>query len=599
MAIKRILAALSIVFCAAISAGAFTLTDGRDCRSLSGKWNYIPDPMDTGIYKYHMTRLKPHARYFADRHFFQEVNSKIEYDFDAAPTLQVPGDWNSQAERFYLYEGSMWYRRTLDFQPVSGKRWFLYFGAINYKCVVGLNNEILGEHKGGFTPFWFEVTDVLREGQNSLVVYVNNARGESEVPTVNYDWWNYGGITRDVLLVCVPEVFIKDYRIRFDGSDIELEVFPDGGSAPITVEIPELKLRKTICHSELSSCHSERSEGISFSLKPKKAVERWSPENPKLYDVIITCGDDRITDKVGFRTVRVEGDKILLNDEPVFLKGISVHDETISANPGRCRNEEDVRALLEAAKDLGCNFLRLAHYPHSEQMVRLAEQMGFLLWEEIPCYWNIDWSSEETYANAENQLTEMINRDYNRAATIIWSVANETPRKPERLTFLRRLIEKARAEDPTRLVSAAMEKRWAEKNHAVVEDDLIQLTDIISFNQYEGWYDGHPMDCDSVKWTIPAGKPVFISEFGGGARYGLHGDTKFTEEYQALLYEKNIEMLMRLPGISGFSPWILKDFRSPKRPLNGIQDDFNRKGLIDEQGRRKQAFYILRDFYLK
>ena len=569
------------------AAKGFLLADGRECQSLGGQWNYIVDPMDTGIYKYQMTLLKPSKRYFADRHFFQETNSSIEYDFDRAPALRVPGDWNSQDEKLYYYEGGMWYRRTVDFHPVPGRRWFLYFGAVNYQCMVGLNNTVLGTHKGGFTPFWFEVTDVLKEGENSLVVYVNNSRGVSEVPTVNFDWWNYGGITRDVLLVSVPEIFIKDYRLRFDGASAEVSVTLDGGSVPVTVEIPEL------------NCHSERSEGIfHFNLKKKKnKPERWSPGNPKLYDIIITAGNDRITDKVGFRTIRTEGEKILLNDMPLFLKGIALHDETISANPGRCHSEEDARALLETAKDLGCNFLRLAHYPHSEQMVRLAEQMGFLLWEEIPCYWNIDWSSEETYANAENQLLEMIGRDANRAAVIIWSVANETPRNPERLAFLSKLIARTRAEDPTRLVSAAMEKKFVTKDHAVVEDELIALTDLISFNQYTGWYDGTPDLCDSVSWTIPSGKPVVISEFGGGARYGLHGSEKFTEEYLALLYRKNLEMLVKLPGLCGISPWVLKDFRSPKRPLSGIQDEFNRKGLIDEQGRRKQAFYVLQDFY--
>ncbi|MBR5700494.1 MAG: beta-glucuronidase [Bacteroidales bacterium] len=589
------------------AAKSFLLADGRDCQSLAGQWNYIVDPMDTGIYKYQMTLLKPNRRYFADRHYFVEESRQIEYDFSAAPTLAVPGDWNTQSEKLYYYEGSVWYRRTIKIPgqagndgkvagndgKVAGKRWFLYFGAVNYKCIVGLNNTILGEHKGGFTPFWFEVTDVLKEGENSLVVYVNNQRGVSEVPTVNFDWWNYGGITRDVLLVSVPKVFIRDYRLRFDGSSAEVSVTLDGGTVPVTVEIPELGIK---CHTE-----PQRGESISFSFKFKKKTspELWSPSNPRLYDIVITAGEDRITDKVGFRTIRTEGDKILLNGKPVFLKGIALHDETIGTNPGRCRSEEDVRALLEVAKDLGCNFLRLAHYPHSEQMVRLAEQMGFMLWEEIPCYWNIDWSSPDTYANAENQLLEMIGRDANRASVIIWSVANETPRNPERLSFLGKLIARARAEDPTRLVSAAMEKKLVTPHHGVVEDELIALTDLISFNQYEGWYDGTPADCDSLVWTIPSGKPVVISEFGGGARYGLHGDEnkRFSEEYLALLYRKNLEMLMRLPGISGLSPWCLKDFRSPKRPLSGIQDEFNRKGVIDEQGNRKQAYYVLQDFY--
>ena len=586
---KRILAAFAILLCSLTFARAFTLAPGRESQSLGGQWNYIVDPMNTGIYKYQMQLQKPSKRYFADRHFYEDKTKLIEYDFDHAPTLTVPGDWNTQSDKLYYYEGSIWYRRTVDFKPVDGRRWFLYFGAVNYQCMVGVNNNILGTHKGGFTPFWFEVTDVLQEGENSLVVWVNNTRGESEVPTVNFDWWNYGGITRDVFLVSVPKVFISDYRICFDGKQIDIKVKLDGGNCPVTVEIPELGIKKKAC--------TGRDSEVSFKVKANP--ERWCPENPKLYDIVVSTADDSIRDRVGFRTIRVDGEQILLNDKPVFLKGVAVHDETIGLNPGRCRNEGDARALLEAAKDLGCTFLRLAHYPHSEEMVRLAEEMGFMLWEEIPCYWNIDWSSEETYANAENQLVEMIGRDANRAATIIWSVANETPRTPERLAFLGKLIAKARALDPTRLISAALQKDKPDFYHPIIEDELVDLTDIISFNQYIGWYDGKPADCDKITWTVPRGKPVLISEFGGGALYGNHGSDSelFTEEYLELLYRKNLEMLGRIPALNGLCPWCLKDFRSPKRPLNGIQDDFNRKGLIDEQGRRKQAFFVMKDYY--
>ena len=588
---RRLLSVLGVFLLSVIPLMASTLAGGRDSLSLNGRWNYIVDPMDTGIYKYHMTLQKPHKRFFADRHFYQDKTKLVEYDFDMAPELSVPGDWNTQSERLYWYEGSIWYRTVVDFQKVAGRRWFLHFGAVNYQCMVGLNNVILGTHKGGFTPFEFEVTDVLQEGPNSLVVWVNNTRGVSEVPTQNFDWWNYGGITRDVTLISVPEVFIKDWRMRFDGREASFDVFLDGGTGPVTVEIPELGIRKKVCAGRDSVAR------FKFKVSP----ELWSPDNPRLYDIVLSSGDDRIEDRIGFRTVRVEGEDILLNGKPVFLKGVALHDESIGINPGRCKNKEDAKALLEAAKDLGCNFLRLAHYPHSEQMVRLAEEMGFMLWEEIPCYWNIDWSSEETYANAENQLLEMIGRDYNRAAVIIWSVANETPHTPERLSFLGRLIARTREEDSSRLVSAAMEKKLTDPHHAVVEDELISLTDIISINQYIGWYNGTPADCDSLVWSIPSGKPLVISEFGGGALYGNHGSDKelFTEEYLALLYRKNLEMLGKLPSLRGLCPWCLKDFRSPKRPLSGIQDDFNRKGLIDEQGRHKQAFFVVRDYYSK
>ena len=230
----------------------------------------------------------------------------------------------------------------------------------------------------------------------------------------------------------------------------------------------------------------------------------------------------------------------------------------------------------------------------------MADEMGMLVWSEIPVYWTIAWNDPDTYANAENQLCEMIARDHNRACIIIWSVANETPRSSERLSFLTRLIDKTRALDPTRLVSAAMEKDETSPGQLTLVDELMYKTDLLSFNQYVGWYDGDADKCDRVVWTFPVDKPVILSELGGGAKYGRHGsmDERFTEEYLVRLYEKNISMMQRIRGLAGCTPWILKDFRSPRRALEGIQDDFNRKGLVSEKGEKKDAFYTLQNWYL-
>jgi beta-glucuronidase len=233
-------------------------------------------------------------------------------------------------------------------------------------------------------------------------------------------------------------------------------------------------------------------------------------------------------------------------------------------------------------------------------MVRQCEEMGLLVWSEIPVYWTISWTNPATYANAQQQLEEMITRDINRANVIIWSVANETPISPERTGFLSSLIARAREMDPTRLVSAAMEKVTVSKNHYTVDDPLLEYTDLISFNQYIGWYGTKSEDCDATVWEFPVKKPVFISEFGAGALYGYHGPRtdRFTEEYMADCYTRNIRMMVeRMPGFSGTSPWILKDFRSPRRALNGIQDDYNRKGVISESGQKKQAWYVLQKWY--
>jgi beta-glucuronidase len=307
---------------------------------------------------------------------------------------------------------------------------------------------------------------------------------------------------------------------------------------------------------------------------------------------------ETVKDAIGFRSIEARGKQILLNGKPIFLKGISIHDEKAFGG-GRANSTEDAAVRLGWAREMGCNFVRLAHYPHNENMIRAAEEMGIMVWSEIPVYWTISFDNPDTYANAECQLTDMITRDRNRANVIIWSVANETPLGESRLRFLGNLISKARELDPTRLVSAAMEKVEKPGRMLTVNDPLTEFADLISFNQYVGWYDGTPEKCDDVTWTFDIKKPVIVTEFGGGALYGRHGDVdqRFTEENQEYLYQKNISMLDRMPGLAGTSPWILKDFRSPKRMLGGIQDDYNRKGLLSEKGERKKAFYVMQSWY--
>ena len=567
---------------------------GRSAICLDGNWKYIVDVYNTGAMDYRANPVPDRSSFFADRSFYSDQTKLVEYDFDYAKEMAVPGDWNTQRPELYYYEGAVWYRTKFDCRPEPGKRYFLYFGSANYETVVGLNGRRIGSHEGGFTPFNFEVTDRLQDGANSLVVNVDNTRRMDGVPTVNSDWWNYGGITRSVYLVETPETFIREYSVQLKkGSQRVIEgwVRLDGpdASAEVTVSIPELKVSRTV---------TADASGIArFEIDAKPVL--WCPENPKLYDVTLSSGGDKISDRIGFRTIETSGDRILLNGKDIFCKGISIHEEMIGGAGGRANSAEHARALLAEVKAMNCNFVRLAHYPHNENMIRAAEEMGIMVWSEIPVYWTISFDNPDTYANAERQLTDMITRDRNRANVIIWSVANETPLGDSRLKFLGDLISKARELDPTRLVSAAMEKVEKPGKILTVNDPLTEIADLISFNQYVGWYDGTPEKCDEVTWTFDIRKPVIVTEFGGGALYGRHGavDQRFTEEYQEYLYIKNIGMLDRMPGLAGASPWILKDFRSPKRMLGGIQDDYNRKGLLSEKGERKKAFYVMQSWY--
>jgi len=575
--------------CGAQTADLITNVDHRQTTSLNGQWNIIIDPYENGFYNY---------RYQESRDgFFKNAKARsksdlVEYSFETSETLNVPGDWNSQKEKLFLYEGTVWYQRQFDYDLKTGRRLFLYFGAANYEAVVYLNGQKLGQHTGGFTPFCFEITATVKPQGNTLVVKVDNTRQQTAIPTVMSDWWNYGGLTRRVLLIEEEETFIRDYSLQLkkDSTDtIAGWVQLDGpaGQQAVTIEIPEAKITKTVQTNE---------QGYAAFEFPAR-VDLWSPQTPKLYDVRLTAGADSLADTIGFRCVQVRGQDILLNGKPIFLRGICIHEEA-PLRKGRAYSPEDAQILLTWAKELDCNFVRLAHYPHNEYMTRLADRMGILVWSEIPLYWTIAWENKDVYRNAVQQLTEMITRDRNKASVILWSVANETPVSEPRTAFLASLARTARQLDSTRLLTAAME-RTGRDGVVHIDDPLGAHLDVLGCNEYVGWYGSiDPKEFDR-RWETSYDKPLIMSEFGAGALQGYHADadTRWSEEFQEQVYLRQFTMLDKISFLRGTSPWILKDFRSPRRQLPGIQDFYNRKGLISDFGEKKKAFYALQNYY--
>lgn len=561
---------------------------------LNGKWEYVLDPFrteamgNTQIYRNEVPRDK---------------SDRVEYSFNPAQTLWVPGSWNTQKPELMYYESNIWYRRLFDKPDLDdSKRYFVYVGAANYIATVTFNGKRLGRHEGGFTPFCYEVTDLMKKEGNFLIIGVNGGRRADYIPAEVADWFNHGGITRDVLLVETPKAFVSNFYLALDKATLNSKVrkingrlLLDGETMPTDarVQIPELKIDQNVT--------IDADGDVEFTLNAKR-LQLWSTENPKLYDVRIIAGNDTVNDLIGFRTIETKGKQILLNGKPIFLKGICLHDE----NPlrrNRANSIEDAELVIGWAKDLGCNFLRLAHYPHQENLVRLADKEGILLWEELPLYWGIQWNNQRVLEKAKKQFEELINRDYNRASSIIWSIANETAVVIDRNKFLCSLADHVRSLDPTRLISAACKKDQERDGHPdavyTYNDPLMEKLDIISLNEYLGWYGGSPAECQGKTFKMGLEKPVIVSEFGGGALQGFHGDktTRWSEEFQAYLYEESIAMFDKIDGLSGMSPWILCDFMSPLRQLHQVQDGWNRKGLISEQGKKKQAFYVLKKYY--
>ncbi len=609
MIFKKIIVTF-LVLCAVTAFAQENLivnTQNRKQVSLNGTWHYIIDPYETGFYDY---RYKEKGEKDAEAYWNNpEPNGKTdrkEHGYNNDYSIQVPGDWNSQDDVFKYYEGTVWYQREFDKPKLDeNERIFLYFGAVNYEAHVYLNGKKLGMHKGGFTPFNFEISPgMLKDKGNFLVVKVDNKRYADEVPTLNTDWWNYGGITRDVKLIITPQNFIQQYAIHLKQSqDIEkslkrkrfnisgyFKLNTTAAEEKITIEIPEIGFKENVDIRD--------SEG-SFDLEAKK-LELWSPENPKLYKVMFTLGEHTLTDKIGFRKVEVSGKDVLLNGKEIFMRGISIHEE-IAPEIRRAKNSADADKLFGWAKDLNVNMARLAHYPHNEYMTRAADSLGLLVWSEIPVYWTIDFKNDEVLEKAKKQLDEMIIRDQNKASVIIWSVGNETPVSEARTKFMKSLVMHAKEKDDTRLISAALEVGY-NRGRNYIDDPLGEYTDIVSVNEYLGWYGDLPHAKVKSKWETAYDKPLFFSETGAGAKGGFHADkeTRWSEEFQEWYFEETLKMMENMPeNFTGLSPWILVDFRSPKRNNPKYQEGWNRKGLIDDKGNKKKAFFTLKKYYEK
>ncbi|MCL2566896.1 MAG: glycoside hydrolase family 2 [Alphaproteobacteria bacterium] len=554
------------------------ITASRKTESLNGLWQYGIDQYDSCL----------RNKWFEEKKFDSMGRAfPLDYSFETWETMPIPSSWNVQNKKLFLYEGSMVFTREFTYKNHGEERVFIKFGAANYRTIITVNQTYLGMHQGGSTPFTVEITDILKK-QNRILVVVNNVRRDENVPMANTDWFNYGGIYRDVELIRLPKNFIRSYCIQLvpnsNFSKISAFIKVDGNISGIAkIHIPELNI-----NTELPIANSKGE--ITIDANP----HLWSPNNPKLYEVFLEFEGDKITDKIGFREIKAEGKNILLNGESIFLKGISAHEE--SKLNGKAVSEAEIRENYAIAIEMGCNFMRLAHYPHSDKAARIADEIGLLLWEEIPVYWAIQFENPNTYLDAENQLTELITRDKNRASVIIWGVGNENADTDARFNFMGKLADKAHELDKTRLVSAACLVDLVELN---IMDRLAERLDIIGINEYYGWYEPDFSRLPKIFTNSNQQKPVIITEFGADALCKNHGpqDEMYTEENQLHIYEQQIATLSKIDYIKGMSPWILFDFRCPRR-LHTKQNYYNIKGLVStDKKHKKLAFYAMQKFY--
>ena len=550
-------------------------TAGRTLQSVNANWRFTRDLFDTGLRQsWFSIDASP------------ELAQKEPWDYDpfSGPAIDLPCSWNLLEPEMYHFEGSCWFTKELDLQIADDKRLFLYCEGANYDTKVFVNGSFCGNHYGGSTPFCYELTDI-RSGMNRIQFCVNNQRTLNRVPMRHCDWFNYGGIHRSVYLIETPRTYIKDFSVYLEPDGTYQRVCINatvvGDADMLHCEIAELGVQEDI-----------RVTNGKASVSIECSPELWSPESPTLYSVELRCKDDCVRDAIGFREISTKGTKLLLNGEPIFLRGISVHEDDVDT--GRVLTEDDLQRRFQHVKELGANCMRLAHYPHNERVARYADKEGVLLWEEIPVYWAIDFTSDATRRDASNQLAELIERDKNRASVILWGIGNENADTDERYEFMSALAEEARNRDHTRLIGAAC---LVDMQQSVIADRLIDCIDVVGINEYYGWYYPNPEELLTLEQNSALEKPLIISEFGAGALAEGPKEGFFSERYMADVYSHQLQVLQEMSVVQGITPWILYDFRAERR-RNVYQQGFNRKGLIAEDKKtKKEAFHVLKEWY--
>ncbi len=556
---------------------ATLMTPERPYRmSLAGDWHYTVDWYESAIRASWPTI--PHS----DK---TGLPLPLDFDFLKTDTMKIPSCWNTEKKELTYFEGMLDYAKSflLDEKIKDKDRFFLHAEGISYRAYVFLNGEYLGYHDGGSTPFTLEITkSIRRTEENILILCVENKRLSDRIPAENFDWFDYGGIFRDICILAEDKQFIENFRVSYQEEKLLLDIYlKENKDTEIKVESKLLKGTFT-------------SNGKHLHIEKHCTPHLWSPEAPYLYTFKLKAGTSSLKERIGLRTIRTQDGEILLNGKPILLKGACVHEHTLKH--GRSVRTKDIIQMIKDTKEMGGNFLRLSHYPHSRAVSKLCDELGLLLWEELPVYWAIDFKNRRTYEDAENQLEELIKRDFNRASVILWGVGNENADTDERYHFMSRLADKAHSLDNTRLVSAAC---LVNAELLKIEDRLIESIDVIGINEYYLWYDRDITKLKRLFENSKPRKPVIMTEFGAGAETGFIGKVGelFSEENQRWFYEKQFEVIKSIPYIKGTTPWLLYDTPTPRR-MNVHQRGRNIKGLIgDDHKTRKRAYYEVKKQY--
>ncbi|MFX1446342.1 MAG: beta-glucuronidase [Promethearchaeota archaeon] len=529
--------------------------------------------------------------------------------FDKSQPIAVPASWNDQFADNRDFLGPAWYQTYFDLPWAwTEQKIILRFGSVNYIAEVWLNGDQLGQHEGGHIPFEFDVTSKLKAQNNHLVVRVDGNLADDRVPpggrpmfypATNFDFFPYCGIHRPVLLYSIPNNGIEDITVR---------TFIEGDKAKVQMIIEYAEKSSLTARFTIIGHGANISKSIIIddkmgecTMEVQKAV-LWEPDHPNLYELTVELLKNEVTFdsyqlKIGIRTIEVSGDQLLLNGKPIELIGVAKHiDFPIT---GRGYNPAVIIKDYSLMKWIGANSFRTSHYPYSEQMMDLADQLGFLVIDETPAV-GLTFHKRHIERHLElcKQYTrELIARDKNHPSVIIWSLANEPHSSTKSKEFFRELYDLSKGLDPTRLVTVI--------NMQGVRDRAFEFLDIVCMNRYYAWYIGPGQideGCEDLSKEIDKfyqkyKKPIILTEFGADAIPGWHSQPPemFSEEYQVDFLKKYIELINSKPYVIGQHIWNMCDFKTPQ----GIHrvGAYNYKGVFTRDRRPKMAAHLLKKLW--
>ncbi len=547
--------------------------------SIDKMWDFALDPNDVGIKE----------KWYEN---FPEKKRKIT----------VPSCWNMEVDLF-RYTGTAWYKTTFE---TSASNIYINFEAVQNEADVYLDGKHLGNHYGGFLPFGFEVNNLSGQ-KHTLTVRVNNFVNMLDTyPLSRVDWFNYGGIARDVQIRELSSAFIKDYKISYEFKDslkdVSLNIQTSIKTfAPVSENL-EVYVNDQKFYSTPVSVNGEEELNISFDLHD---IKLWGIYNPALYYVKLVFGNEDIIERIGFREIKTRGTDILLNGEKIKILGVNRHEE--HPDFGFSMPFSLIKRDIDIIKNLNCNAIRTSHYPNSRETADYCDEIGMLFWTEVPA-WNRSaeaMSNETALQRALKIEEEMIKEAFHHPSIIVLSMHNEcATNTKEGYEVTKKMIELAKSLDSSKLVSYVSNKVGIFENKEI----CYSLADIVCLNHYIGWYfpaeDGDwnsfmeeykqiLKECDSLD------KPFLMTEFGVAALMGTNTfeSLRWSEDYQADCLEFTLNQLLNNDRISGTYIWQFCDNRSAVEFEISRPRGYNNKGILNEYRHPKRAYRTVQKIY--